>query len=131
MVRIVVTPRLIVNPTGPSLGGDRRMQGAWFPSRWSAGISAAGAAFAAAGLGWALIRISKCWGATASERVRELPGDELLPLGRSTTYAITIAVPPQEVWPWLVQIGRGRDRESTRADVINKERRKRTVVRAA
>jgi hypothetical protein len=31
-----------------------------------------------------------------------------LPQGRSTTYAITIAVPPQQVWPWLVQIGRGR-----------------------
>jgi hypothetical protein len=28
--------------------------------------------------------------------------------GSSTTYAITIAVPPQQVWPWLVQIGRGR-----------------------
>jgi hypothetical protein len=36
MVRIVVTPRLIVNPTGPSLGGDRRMQGGWSPSKWSA-----------------------------------------------------------------------------------------------
>jgi hypothetical protein len=47
-------------------------------------------------------------GATTSEGVRELPGDELSPLGRTTTYAITIAVPPQEVWPWLVQIGRGR-----------------------
>jgi len=71
-------------------------------------LGAAGAAFAVAWLGWALIRISKCWGSTAAERVRELPGDECLPLGRSTTYAITIAVPAQEVWPWLVQIGRGR-----------------------
>lgn len=48
-------------------------------------VSAAGAAFAAAWLGWSLIRISKCWGTTASERVRELPGYESLPLGRSTT----------------------------------------------
>ena len=74
-------------------------------------VRATGAAFAAALFGWAclgLIRISKCWGTTASERVRELPGDELLPLAGGTTYAITIAVPPQEVWQWLVQIGRGR-----------------------
>jgi hypothetical protein len=26
----------------------------------------------------------------------------------STTYAITIELPPDDVWPWLVQIGRGR-----------------------
>jgi hypothetical protein len=57
---------------------------------------------------WRLIRISKRWGATDSESVRDLPGDELLPQGRSTTYAISIAAPPEEVWPWLVQIGRGR-----------------------
>jgi hypothetical protein len=74
-------------------------------------VWAAGAALAAACLGWAgwqLVRMSKCWGATASERVRELPGDDLLFQGSSTMYAITIAVPPQQVWPWLVQIGRGR-----------------------
>jgi hypothetical protein len=55
-----------------------------------------------------LIRISKRWGATDSETVRDLPGDELLPHDRSTTYAISIAAPPEEVWPWLVQLGRGR-----------------------
>jgi hypothetical protein len=31
-----------------------------------------------------------------------------LPRGKTTTYAISIAAPPQKVWPWLVQIGRGR-----------------------
>ena len=31
-----------------------------------------------------------------------------MPRGKSTTYAITIAVLPENVWPWLVQIGRGR-----------------------
>jgi hypothetical protein len=80
-------------------------------------VIATGAAVAAGCLGWAgwqLIRMSKCWGTTASERVGELPGDELLPEGpssgnlRITTYAITIAGPPHQVWPWLVQIGRGR-----------------------
>jgi hypothetical protein len=74
-------------------------------------ISAVGAALAVACLGWAawqLIRVGKCWGTTADERIRELPGDGLLPQGSSTTYAITIAAPPQRVWQWLVQIGRGR-----------------------
>jgi hypothetical protein len=32
----------------------------------------------------------------------------VVPEGKSTTYAITIDAPPQQVWPWLVQIGRGR-----------------------
>ena len=74
-------------------------------------VIATGAAVAAGCLGWAgwqLIRMSTCWGTTASERVGELPGDELVPEGRITTYAITIAAPPHQVWPWLVQIGRGR-----------------------
>jgi hypothetical protein len=69
------------------------------------------AGFAAGSLCWAswrLIRISRRWGATDSETVRDLPGDELLPQGRSTTYAISIAAPAESVWPWLVQIGRGR-----------------------
>jgi hypothetical protein len=57
---------------------------------------------------WRLIRISRRWGATDSDTVRDLPGDELLPQGRSTTYAISIAAPAESVWPWLVQIGRGR-----------------------
>jgi hypothetical protein len=55
-----------------------------------------------------LIHVSTHWGATDSELVRELPGDELLPETNSTTYAITIELPPDDVWPWLVQIGRGR-----------------------
>ena len=38
-----------------------------------------------------------------------LPGDDLIPNGRTTaTNAITIAAPPEDVWPWIVQIGRGR-----------------------
>jgi hypothetical protein len=58
--------------------------------------------------GWRLIRVSKGWGSTASERVHDLPGDELLPEGSIPTYAITIAAPPKQVWPCLVEIGRGR-----------------------
>ena len=46
--------------------------------------------------------------ATAVERSRALPGDELIetPLG-SLQHAITIRAPRHEVWPWLVQMGAG------------------------
>jgi hypothetical protein len=45
-------------------------------------------------------------GATRSERRATLPGDEIVAgtRGRSTM-AITIDMPPSEVWPWLVQMG--------------------------
>jgi hypothetical protein len=55
-------------------------------------------------------RISR-WGATDEEVQRSLPGDELdSPHGYRpiSTRAITIDAPPEEVWPWLVQMGSGR-----------------------
>ena len=46
------------------------------------------------------------WGATSEEVQRSLPGDELVPNVKvGFTQAITINVPPEEVWPWLIQIG--------------------------
>jgi hypothetical protein len=48
------------------------------------------------------------WGATDQEVQRAMPGDDMLPDAASTTRAITIAVPPEQVWPWLVQLGYGR-----------------------
>jgi hypothetical protein len=49
------------------------------------------------------------WGATDAEVGRSLPGDDLVPtVTVEYTQAITINAPPQEVWPWLVQIGYGR-----------------------
>lgn len=48
------------------------------------------------------------WGATDGEVRRSLPGDDVIPHARSTTRAITIRAAPQEVWPWLAQIGYGR-----------------------
>ncbi|MEY2567692.1 MAG: hypothetical protein QOE35_2221 [Actinomycetota bacterium] len=49
------------------------------------------------------------WGATDAEVGADLPGDELmLRADRSTTRAVTIAAPPNEVWPWLAQMGQGR-----------------------
>ena len=55
-------------------------------------------------------RISR-WGATDDEVRRSLPGDELeSPYGYRpiSPRAITIDAPPEEVWPWLVQMGSGR-----------------------
>jgi hypothetical protein len=46
--------------------------------------------------------------ASADERTQALPGDEVIPacMG-SFTHAITIHRRPDEVWPWLVQMGAG------------------------
>jgi hypothetical protein len=51
------------------------------------------------------------WGATDEEVARTLPGDGLPARygdRRVSTRAITIDAPPDEVWPWLVQMGSGR-----------------------
>jgi hypothetical protein len=49
------------------------------------------------------------WGATDAEVAAAMPGDDLLPgAGFCPTRAITIEAPPAAVWPWLVQVGRGR-----------------------
>jgi hypothetical protein len=46
------------------------------------------------------------WGATEQEVAAAMPGDHLLPRAQyRTTRAITIDATPQEVWPWLVQVG--------------------------
>ena len=46
--------------------------------------------------------------ATRSERLRALPGDERIPRALDTiTHAITLDRPPEEVWPWIVQMGAG------------------------
>jgi hypothetical protein len=48
------------------------------------------------------------WGATDEEVRRAMPGDDLIPDAASTSRAITIAAPPEQVWPWLAQLGYGR-----------------------
>ncbi len=49
------------------------------------------------------------WGATAEDRTRPLLGDDAWIGGAVTgTRAVTIAAPPEKVWPWLVQIGQDR-----------------------
>jgi len=49
------------------------------------------------------------WGATAAEIERSMAGDELNPNPSFlATRAITIEGSPEEVWPWLLQMGYGR-----------------------
>lgn len=49
------------------------------------------------------------WGATAEELARPLPGDGLVPHPSFlATRAITISARPEDIWPWIVQIGYGR-----------------------
>jgi hypothetical protein len=48
------------------------------------------------------------WGATADERVRKLPGDRDSKPLFTTTRAVTVDAPAEEVWRWLVQIGQDR-----------------------
>ena len=46
------------------------------------------------------------WGATDEEAERVLPGDDEVPGAQiHGTRAITIDAPPEQVWPWLAQIG--------------------------
>lgn len=56
--------------------------------------------------GYLLRRQGLRWGATDEEVNKPLPGDGVVahPMVE-TTHAITISVPPREVWPWLVQMG--------------------------
>ena len=43
------------------------------------------------------------------EVTKPLPGDEMSPEpSAQSTRAITIEAPPEEVWPWLMQLGQGR-----------------------
>jgi hypothetical protein len=47
--------------------------------------------------------------ATAAERHRALPADDLVPDPIFTsTHAVTIDAPPEEVWHWIAQMGAGR-----------------------
>ena len=45
---------------------------------------------------------------SAAERAARLPGDELVHADVQLDRAFTLPAPPAEVWPWLVQLGKGR-----------------------
>jgi hypothetical protein len=49
------------------------------------------------------------WGATADELESRIPGDDLVKNPTyETTLAVTVRARPREIWPWLLQMGRGR-----------------------
>jgi hypothetical protein len=49
------------------------------------------------------------WGATNAEQAMELSGNALHPdADIQVTRAITIDAPPEEVWPWVIQVGQDR-----------------------
>jgi hypothetical protein len=51
----------------------------------------------------------RTYGATSGERRAAMPGDELVPFPQvAVTHAATLPAPPDEVWPWLMQVGWGR-----------------------
>jgi hypothetical protein len=46
------------------------------------------------------------WGSTPQELARPMPGDALLPNPTDvTTQTITVNAPPENIWPWLMQMG--------------------------
>jgi hypothetical protein len=74
-------------------------------------IAAAAGLTMAAGLSYHLLLRRHClaWGARPAEVARALPGDELLPAADVvSTRVVSIAAPPEAIWPWLVQLGSGR-----------------------
>jgi hypothetical protein len=72
------------------------------------GSLAAVAALAAVGT-WKCMRWWRTWGVRPVDTVLPLPGDELIESpAASDTRGITIAAPPEAVWPWLLQMGYGR-----------------------
>jgi hypothetical protein len=73
------------------------------------GGSALVAAAAAAAYPVPVRRWYLTWGARPDEVTREMPGDDLLTdPDMLSTRAISIAAPPEAIWPWLVQLGSGR-----------------------
>jgi hypothetical protein len=51
------------------------------------------------------------WGATRDDLARVMPGDAVI-VGptHSARHAVTVDGPPEDIWPWLVQMGARRGR---------------------
>ena len=49
------------------------------------------------------------WGTTAEERTRVMAGDPVIANPtHSATHAVTVGAPPEDIWPWLLQMGHRR-----------------------
>jgi len=62
---------------------------------------------ATAAAGYAAVQVlGRRAGSTATERAMDLPGDDLVPDPQLVTdHAVTIRAAPEDVWPWLSQMG--------------------------
>ncbi len=81
--------------------GSPARRGGTTRKRVSAGLAVAVALYA----GWLRPRLWR-WGATFPEAYGPYPGADLVPGGeRGATMAVTIGAAPDQVWPWLVQMG--------------------------
>jgi hypothetical protein len=67
--------------------------------------AAATAAFGGLTFRWTYLH----YGASGAEPIETLPGDDLLPAADLVaTRAVTIGATPDQVWPWVAQLGQGR-----------------------
>lgn len=71
------------------------------------------AAIAAGAAAYTYMRVVRpwhlTWGATPEEVARPMPGDDMVQRPTfNATRAITINARPEDIWPWLVQMGFGR-----------------------
>jgi len=72
-------------------------------------LRATGVVGGAAALAWRYRGWQLRWGATPDEVAGPMPGDDLLERAHFVaTRAISISASPEQVWPWLVQVGFGR-----------------------
>jgi len=71
------------------------------------GLIILGAGTAAVGTYLLVYRLwQEHWGATEEEIARLLPYDEVVPNPTwNATRAVTIAATPEQIWPFLIQIG--------------------------
>jgi hypothetical protein len=67
---------------------------------------AGGAMLAVAAYWFPVRRWFSRWGTTAEELTRVMPGDALIPNPTDMSMqALIVKAPPEDIWPWLVQIG--------------------------
>lgn len=79
------------------------------PSTIAAAVAAPLVAGGAAAIAYAITGGHRRLGASDSEVRRTVPGDDLLPQANvQNDRAVTIAAPPEQVWPWIAQLGQDR-----------------------
>lgn len=79
-------------------------------SRFALGLAVATTVAAAVPAYLRIIRPRQLrWGATDEEVARVMPGDDIVTRPTfNATRAITVDAAPEEIWPWIVQMGFGR-----------------------